>query len=207
MALALGKKGDYGSMKINRVCVYCASSRKVDPIYFEAAERLGEIFANNNITTVYGGGAVGLMGCLADSVLKHNGEVIGVIPEFMKEVEWDHKKVTQLITVQDMHERKKKLIEDVDAIIALPGGCGTLEELVEVITHKRLGIFLKPIIIVNINNFYDHLIAQFKTMVEQNFMGTHHKNIWQVAETVDEVLEKIKRAPVWSSDARSSALI
>ncbi|KAB2870969.1 MAG: TIGR00730 family Rossman fold protein, partial [Bacteroidales bacterium] len=132
-----------------KVCVYCASSNKVDEKYFKATEILAKNLAKNGITSVYGGGSNGLMGCLADTALQEGGKVIGILPHFMDKVEWGHKNLTELILVKDMHERKRLLIEGVDAVVALPGGCGTLEELMEVITLKRLGKFTKPIIILN----------------------------------------------------------
>ncbi|HPV57420.1 MAG TPA: TIGR00730 family Rossman fold protein, partial [Tenuifilaceae bacterium] len=137
-----------------KVCVYCASSNKVDEKYFKATEILAKNLAKNGITSVYGGGSNGLMGCLADTALHEGGKVIGILPHFMDKVEWGHKNLTELILVKDMHERKRLLIEGVDAVVALPGGCGTLEELMEVITLKRLGKFTKPIIILNTDGFY-----------------------------------------------------
>ena len=138
---------------IKRVCVYCASSDKVDQRYFTATKTLGKILAEHQITVVYGGGSAGLMGCLADSVLAHQGQVIGIIPHFMTAVEWQHNGLSDLVLVEDMHERKRRFLVDVDAVIAFPGGCGTLEELLEVITLKRLGIFVKPILIFNQNGY------------------------------------------------------
>ena len=115
-----------------KVCVYCASSNKVDEKYFKATQVLAKNLAKNGITSVYGGGSNGLMGCLADTVLQEGGKVIGILPHFMDKVEWGHKNLTELILVKDMHERKRLLIEGVDAVVALPGGCGTLEELMEI---------------------------------------------------------------------------
>lgn len=160
---------------IKKVCVYCASSDKVDDAYFRGASTLGQLLANNKITTIYGGGSAGLMGRLADSALEHGGQVVGIIPHFMKEVEWQHKHLTELILVEDMHERKRRFLIDVDAVVALPGGCGTFEELMEVITLKRLGVFIKPIIIVNQNGYYDHLVAMLEKAIEEKFMGEQHR--------------------------------
>ena len=111
---------------ISSICVFCASSHKVDKKYFDVAERLANVLVENNITTIYGGGAVGLMGKLADTIIEQHGKIIGIIPSFMMDVEWGHKKISDLIIVKDMHERKKKLIENIDAIVILPGGSGTL---------------------------------------------------------------------------------
>ena len=141
-------------MPISKVCVFCASSRQVHSEYFEAANRLGKELAKHDITIIYGGGGAGLMGEVANSALAQGGKVIGILPRFMSDLEWGHTGLTKLNLVDNMRERKQMMIEDVDAVIALPGGCGTLEELLEVITLKRLGIFLKPIILVNVRKFF-----------------------------------------------------
>ncbi|MEE4311348.1 MAG: TIGR00730 family Rossman fold protein, partial [candidate division KSB1 bacterium] len=135
--------------------MYCASSTRVSAVYFEAAKRLGALLAKRDITIVYGGGSVGLMGALADSALERNGVVVGVIPRFMVELEWAHPDLAELVVVEKLHERRERMIEGVDAVIALPGGCGTFEELIEAITWKRLGMFTKPVVIVNIGGYYD----------------------------------------------------
>ena len=142
-------------MSISRVCIFCASSTQVHPEYFEAANRLGKELAKEDVTIIYGGGAAGLMGEVATSALAQGGKVIGILPGFMSDLEWGHTGLTELRLVDNMRERKQMMIENVDAVIALPGGCGTLEELLEVITLKRLGIFLKPIILVNVRSFFD----------------------------------------------------
>src|SRR5712664_891093 len=137
-----------------RVCVYCASSRQCDPIYHQAAARLGRELARAGHTTVYGGGSVGSMGHLADAALAAGGRVIGVLPRFMYDLDWGHRGLSELLIVNDLHERKRMMIEEVDAVIALPGGCGTLEELFEAITWKRLGLFTGAIVMVNTLGFY-----------------------------------------------------
>lgn len=192
---------------MKRICVYCASSSKIDPIYFEEARKLGKIFAENNIELVYGGGSVGLMGALADTVMEAGGSVTGVIPRFMCEVEWQHNDVTELILTETMHERKEKMAALADAVVALPGGCGTLEELLEVITWKQLGIFNKPIVILNLNNYYTHLIAQLEQAVNEHFMIEKHKEIWDVADKAENVLAAIKNAKPWDEKARNFAKI
>ncbi|MDD3078775.1 MAG: TIGR00730 family Rossman fold protein [Paludibacter sp.] len=189
------------------VCVYCASSTQINQEYFDAAERLGEILADKNIHLVYGGGSMGLMGTIADSSLKHGGKVTGIIPGFMCEQEWDHNGLTELIVTETMHERKEKMAVMADAAIALPGGCGTLEELLEVITWKQLGIFSKPIIIVNINGYFDPLIEMLHKAIEENFMRELHKGIWQVVSSVEAIIPAIKNAPVWDSSVRKFAAI
>ena len=194
-------------MKNQRICVFCASSRQVDSIYLEAAYSLGEIFAKESITVAYGGGAVGLMGKLANGALSKGGEVIGVIPKFMFDLEWGHPGITDLKIVETMHQRKKLVMEGSDAIIALPGGCGTFEELFEALTMKRLGYYLNPIILVNVNGFYDPIIKQLECCVEERFMDERHLEMWSVVDYPGEVLNAISNAPKWTTDARHFASI
>ena len=153
-------------IKIKKVTIYCASSDKIDPDYFGGAAKIAEILVENNIDILFGGGAKGLMGQLADTASAKGGKIIGIMPTFMKEVEWQHNGLSDLVLVKDMHERKKKLLENTDAVIALPGGSGTLEELLEVITLKKLGVFTGPIIIYNQNNYYQPLIDMFEKCIE-----------------------------------------
>lgn len=190
-----------------RICVYCASSSKVDAKYFEATKWLAAEFARRGIDIVYGGGSFGLMGCLADVALAGGGRVVGVIPRFMQQVEWGHRGLTELILVDDMHARKKRMIEDVDAVVALAGGCGTLEELSEVITLKRLGKFTKPIVILNTCGFYDHLQALLENMIEQHFMRPEHRGIWTFVNQPSEVLPAIESAPEWGAGAIQFAAV
>ena len=186
---------------LKRITVYCASSRMVDVKYFEAARQLAEVLTKNNITAVYGGGAVGLMGILADYMLENGGDIEGVIPHFMMKVEWNHPGVTKMVVTKDMHERKELLIREADAVVALPGGSGTLEELMEVISLKRLGKFLKPIIIVNTDGFYDALILLLKKMVEENFMRSEHLKMWKVIEHPYQLIEAIEKSENWDENA------
>ena len=144
--------------QINSVCVYSASSTKIDAVYFQAADTLGYLLAEHRIRLINGAGSIGLMRSVADAVLKNGGEVTGVIPRFMVEQNWHHTGLTELIEVESMHERKRKMADLSDGIIALPGGCGTLEELLEIITWKQLGLYLNPIVILNINGFFDPLL-------------------------------------------------
>lgn len=192
---------------MERVCVYCASSSKINPIYFEMAEKLGEIFANNNTELIYGGGSVGLMGKLADTIMDAGGKVTGVIPRFMCEVEWQHNSISDLIITETMHERKEKMATLADAVVALPGGCGTIEELMEVITWKQLGIFNKPIVILNVNNYYSHLIAQLEQSIDEHFMIEKHREMWTVVTTAEDVLGAIRSAKSWDETARNFAKI
>lgn len=181
---------------IKRVCVYCASSSQVDEKYKNAAFRLGEILSENNIGCNYGGGAIGLMGELAKSMMEHGGDITGIIPRFMVERGWDNPKVVEVET-DSMHTRKERMVQDVDAAIALPGGCGTLEELMEIITWKQLGLFLKPIIILNVDHFYDPLIAMLDKCVTENFMSEQLKKTWTVVNSAEEVLPAIQHAYGW----------
>ncbi|MCQ2230721.1 MAG: TIGR00730 family Rossman fold protein [Paludibacteraceae bacterium] len=179
-----------------RVCVYCASSSQVDDKYKMAARRLGEILSENNIGCNYGGGAIGLMGELAQSMVDHHGDITGIIPRFMVERGWDNPLVKEIET-PDMHSRKERMVQDVDAAIALPGGCGTLEELLEIITWKQLGLFLKPIIILNVDHYFDPLVAMLDKCVEENFMSEQLKKTWTVVSSAEEVLPAIQQAHGW----------
>jgi len=189
------------------VCVYCASSTQIKPEYFESTDRLGKIFAKAGISVVFGGGSNGLMGKLADSMLESSGKIIGIIPQFMCDENWHHKELTELIVVETMHERKEKMAKMADAVVALPGGCGTLEELLEVITWKQLGIFTKPIVILNLGGYYDALIDMLHRAIDENFMRNIHKNMWEVVNTPEEVLHAIQNSTSWDSNTRKFAAI
>ncbi|MCS3282729.1 TIGR00730 family Rossman fold protein [Bacteroides salyersiae] len=193
--------------QINSVCVYSASSSKIDKVYFEAAGRLGKLFAERRIRLVNGAGSIGLMRSVADAVLENGGEVTGVIPRFMVEQGWHHTGLTRLVEVESMHERKQLMADLSDAVIALPGGCGTLEELLEVITRKQLGLYLNPIVILNTNDFFDPLLDQLKRAIDENFMRRQHGDIWHVAATPEEAVELVYRVPVWDASIRKFAAI
>jgi uncharacterized protein (TIGR00730 family) len=184
-----------------RVSVFCASSNKVDKIYFDAARKLGLTLAEHGIAANYGGGGVGLMGTLADTMMEAGGSIRGIIPEFMVDQGWNHPLVKDMLIVKDMHERKKKLTENIDAFIALPGGVGTLEELLEMMTHKQLGQLLAPIIIINTNQFFDPFLEMLRKMVEERFMREVHQDIWQVIEDPNDVIKAINRSPVWDGSS------
>lgn len=179
------------------MCIYCASSSNISKEYFEAANRLAEILVSNNIKVIFGGGAVGLMGSVADTVLRFGGEITGIMPNFMKEIELQHKGVKDYMFVGGMHERKKKFLEYSDALITLPGGCGTFEELMEAITLKRLGIINKPIIILNTNKYYEPLIQMLKKSIKEGFLKEDHNDLWSVVDLPEEVLPAINNAPNW----------
>ena len=194
-------------MTLGRVCVYCASSRKSDAAYYEAAASLGWSLAQCGVTIVYGGGAVGSMEALADAALAEGGKVIGVLPRFMYDLEWGHQRLTELRLVGDLHERKRLMIEEVDAIVALPGGSGTLEELMEAITWKRLGLHGHPIVLVNVRSFFDPLLALLERCIAERFMDPRHRAMWTVVGSADEVVDAIRNAPPWGPDARRFALV
>ena len=190
-----------------RVCVYCASSEHCDAVYHEAAHALGRSLATSGCTVVYGGGAVGLMGSLANGALEAGGQVIGIIPRFMTEVEWQHPGVANLEVVEDMRERKHRLLTGSDAVVALPGGCGTLEELFEAMTLKRLALYFNPIVLLNTNGFYTPLGGFLEQMIEQRFMNPEHSALWTMVDRVEEVLPAIRDTPRWSEGAREYAVV
>lgn len=194
-------------MSAMRICVYCASSAYCDRVYLDAANALGRTLAQAGCTVVYGGGATGLMGALADGALAAGGDVIGVIPRFMVEVEWQHPGVADMQVVEDMRERKHRLLTGADAVVALPGGTGTLEELFEAITLKRLALYFNPIILLDTNGFYAPLQGFLEQVVAQRFMNREHLAMWQMIERVDEVLPAIRNAPKWGADARDYAVV
>jgi uncharacterized protein (TIGR00730 family) len=190
-----------------RICVYCASSASCDAVYHDEARRLGGILAREGCTVVYGGGGVGSMGALADGALAGNGSVVGIIPRFMTEVEWQHPGLLHLDIVEDMRERKHRLLTGSDAVVALPGGCGTLEELFEAITLKRLGLYFNPIVLVNTRGFYDGLQRFLEHTIDEGMMGRAHGAMWSLVDSVDDVLPAIRAAPPWPSDARKFAAV
>ena len=192
---------------IDKVCVYCASSTQSHQEYLDAAYELGRILAGAEATIVYGGGSVGSMGALAEGALSESGHVIGVIPRFMMELEWGHPGLGEMLVVNDLHDRKRELLSGVDAVIALPGGSGTLDELIEAISLKRLGTFVKPIVIVNVRGFFDPCIEMLNRCIDERFMDPRHRAMWQVVESPDQVLEAIRTAPPWSEDAVDFAAI
>lgn len=192
---------------IKNICVYSASSTKIGPVYFEAAEELGKILAQKHINLINGAGCLGLMCRISDAALAAGGTVTGVIPRFMVEQGWHHKGLTRLIETESMHERKQLMADLSDGVIALPGGCGTLEELLEIITWKQLGLYLKPIVILNTNGFYNPLLEMLQQAISQNFMRKEHGNIWHVAQTPKEAVNLLYTIPHWSKEIRKFAAI
>lgn len=188
-----------------RVCVYCASSDAAPAIYRDAAYALGVALAESGATVVYGGGSRGSMGAVADGALSVGGTVIGILPRFMADLEWGHPGLTQLELVEDMRERKHKLLTGSDAVVALPGGCGTLEELFEAITLKRLGLYFGPILLLNTGGFYDRIVDLLDHTIEERFMNPEHRDMWTLVAEAEAVVPTIVATPRWREDARSLA--
>jgi len=189
------------------VCVFASSSSRIDNGYAAAAANLGKRLAQSNLNVVYGGGGIGLMGKLADAVIENHGRITGVIPSFMIDEGWDHSGVSEMIVTSDMGERKKRMFELADAIIALPGGVGTLEELTEAMTLKQLGLYKGPIIILNTLNFYKSLIDFLGHMVSGNFLRYEHRGMWEIAESAEDVMNILAKKEGWLHDPRSIAKI
>ncbi|MBV8731685.1 MAG: TIGR00730 family Rossman fold protein [Acidobacteriia bacterium] len=192
---------------IRSVCVYCASSERTSVIYHDAASRLGRHLAGEGLAVVYGGGRSGSMGRVAGAALAAGGQVTGVMPRFMTDLEWCHTSLTKLHIVDDMHQRKRLMLDLADAVVALPGGCGTLEELFEVISWKRLGLFLGPIVIVNVNGFYEPCLELLERTITEGFMDTKHGIMWSVVTEPEEVAAAIRCAVPWPTEARSFAVL
>jgi len=192
---------------ITSVTVYCASSTQIDECYFEAARRLGMLLAQKEIRIVNGAGSMGLMATVSDAALDAGGKVTGVIPSFMVEQGWHHQQLSELRITDTMHERKQLMADLSEGVVALPGGCGTLEELLEIITWKQLGLYIHPIVILNTNGYFDALIKQLNHAVDEHFMRQQHKAIWQVASTPDEAVELLYTTPLWDRSVRKLAAI
>ena len=190
---------------MNKITVFCGSSTGNKPLFLVQAKSLGTILARRNITLVYGGARVGLMGALADAVLESKGEVIGILPHFLRKKEVAHEGLTKLILVESMHDRKTMMNDHSDAVIALPGGFGTLEELFEMLTWAQLGLHEKPIGILNVAGYFDHLISFLNHMVEQGLLKKANLDMLIVDDDVDTLLNKMMnyRAPLipkWISE-------
>jgi uncharacterized protein (TIGR00730 family) len=173
---------------VKAACVYCGSSFGIDPVYLEATQALARTFANERIRVVYGGASVGLMGALADATLAAGGEVVGVIPQQLVDREIAHAGLTELHVVSTMHERKALMAQLSDAFVALPGGIGTLEELIEVFTWSQLGLHSKPLAVLNVNGYYDRLGAFLDHAVEQGFHGAEQRAKLVMAADPDALL-------------------
>lgn len=189
------------------VCVYCASSTQIDEKYFRAAEELGTLIAQRGLRLITGAGNMGLMCAVQDAALAAGGKATGIIPTFMVKEGWHHTGLTELIETASMHERKQMMADLSDGAIALPGGCGTFEELLEIITWKQLGLYLGPVIILNIDGYYDSLLAQLDRALKDKFMRDIHTHIWRVATTPEEAIELLLNTPDWDKNVRKFAAI
>ena len=180
--------------KFRKICVYCGSSGGIDPAFVASARRFGRILADNDIGLVYGGGDLGLMGAVAHAVLENGGHVTGIIPHFLQKQEQMLESVQELLIVEDMHERKRLMFEKADAFVALPGGIGTLEELVEQLTWVQLQRHDKPVIIANVTGFWRPLLALLDHMRQQGFIRPQLEARYLVCDTVDQILPQIEAA-------------
>ena len=173
------------------ICVFCGSATGNIPVYADAAGELGRLFANSKHSLIYGGGNVGLMGILADSVLSYGGEVVGVIPDFLLQREVGHRGLSRLEIVESMHMRKKRMADLSDAFVAMPGGWGTLDELAEILTWRQLGLIQQPIGLLNINKFFDPLLDQMRTMVSEGFLRSDNLELLLVESSPSALLDRI----------------
>ena len=192
-----------GMNQIKTVCVYCGSGPGTNPRFVEAAITLGKVFAENNIRLVYGGGSLGLMGAVAKSTLDHGGAVTGIIPEFLRARENALTRVQEMIVTPDMHERKRLMFERSDAFVALPGGVGTLEELVEQLTWKQLGRHAKPVLLANIDNFWEPLFSLLSHMRQTEFIRAGLSVDILKADRIEEILPKLKAAAAQIAEAET----
>lgn len=184
---------------IKTIAVYGASSPAIPAVYKTAAGELGTLLAKRHIRLINGAGKEGVMGACSDACLAGGGKVCGIIPRFMVENGWCREGLSELVITEDMHERKRMMASRSDAAIALPGGCGTLEELSELITWKQLGLYAKPLVILNTNGFYDYLLQSFQRAVNESFMRKEHLQLWQIAGTPEEALRMVETAPAWDT--------
>jgi uncharacterized protein (TIGR00730 family) len=193
--------------KINAVCVYCGSNAGIEPAFAEAASQFGKILAEQGVRLVYGGGSVGLMGILADAVLAHGGKATGIIPEFLTQRERPRRIGQELIITRDMHDRKRTMFDRADAFVALPGGIGTLEELVEQLTWAQLGRHSKPILIANINSYWDPLLTLVAHMRERAFVPDSLSVNFLVSERVEDILPVLRHAAPGRGEAEQAMAI
>ena len=192
---------------IQSIAVYCASSNKLRPSFVEAAERLGSLIAAEGMRLVYGDGGIGLMAAVARGALSNGGEVIGVIPQFMVDQGWNNPSSTQTIVTQTMHERKATICDISDAMVALPGGIGTFEELLECLTWKQLGLHHNPVVILNTDGYYNNLLVCIDQMIEEQMMRSIHREMFIVVNNPEEILPAIYNCPDWDPSTRRLAAI
>jgi len=193
--------------QVQRVTVYASSSNALAESYYDAAGRLGAVLGKAGVNIVYGGGGAGLMGAMANRALAEGAHVHGVIPDFLNTVEHGHQNLSQLEVVGDMRERKHRMLVDSNAVVSLPGGSGTFEEVFEALTLKRLGYFLGPIVLVNTNSYFDRLVDFLEHSVSERFMSELHLEMWSIVDEPEQVFEAMLRATKWSRDARKFAAV
>jgi uncharacterized protein (TIGR00730 family) len=181
--------------KINSVCVYCGSSARVDQVYKDAAVQLGKVIAAQGWNVVYGGGRVGLMGLVADSALEAGGKVVGIIPKHIQGREIEHTDLTELHVVDSMHIRKQMMVDRSDAFVVLAGGLGTLDEFFELLTWKQLGLHDKPIVMANVNGYWDQMNQAIRHLASEKFMREEDLRMYQVVDNIDNIPDAINRAP------------
>ena len=191
---------------IKSLCVYCGSSDRGSPAHHDAALRLGGTMAKAGIRLVYGGGRIGMMGRIADAVMDSGGEVIGIIPQFLEQVEVGHSGVTQLIVTENMHDRKQKMAEMSDAFLIMPGGLGTLEETFEILTWKQLGLHEKPVIIADIGGYWRHLTSLIDHMIAENYAKPENRALFQVIDNIEELLPALSAMPAYDHEVEAKWL-
>ena len=194
-------------MNVSSISVYCASSSKIAPAYMEEAYKVGQLLARAGITLINGAGNMGLMKASSDGCLEAGGRAVGIIPGFMIAEGWCHQGMSEIIETPDMHIRQQKMAEAGDAAIVLPGGCGSMAELFELITWKQLGLYLKPIVILNTKGYYDALLQQLEQAAEEQFMRKEHLQIWCVAQTAEEAVQLATSTPMWDTNVRRFAAV
>ncbi|NNJ64151.1 MAG: TIGR00730 family Rossman fold protein [Xanthomonadales bacterium] len=195
------------SDRIKRVTVYASSSNALDEEYYSAASRLGTVLGEAGMDIVYGGGGVGLMRAMADSALAQGAHVHGVIPHFLNTVEHGHQSLSRLEVVNDMRERKHRMIAESDAVVSLPGGSGTFEEVFEVLTLKRLGLYLGPVVLINTRRYFDRFADFLQHSVNERFMSEKHLQMWSLVDRPEQVLDAMQTAVRWSAAAREFAAV
>lgn len=178
---------------VKSICVFCGASNSIDSKYINEGKKFGEFLASQNIRLIYGGGDSGVMGAVANGILKSGGKVTGVFPKFLSQYESEHKNLTEMILVEDMHTRKWRMFELTDAFVIFPGGFGTMDETFEVITWRQLGVHNKPIIIYNQEGYWNAWVELTKNIISQNFARKESENLYKVVTNMNDILPSIKR--------------
>lgn len=190
---------------IRRIAVYCAANEGISPLYAEIATRVGRLLASNNCGIIYGGGSVGLMGFISRAALSEKAEVIGIIPKFLKADEEADYGISELITVETMHERKTQMAELADAFLVLPGGFGTLDEMIEIITWNQLNLINKPVCLLNACGYYDHLLKHFKHAESEGFLRKDERELFKVTDDPEEAVRYLSQRKAEDPDALEKA--